>query len=219
MLCGFFEPTEGEAFVCGFDIKSEMSSIYPVMGVCPQHNLLWETMTAFEHVYFYARLKAATGRVKSKPELEQEVEQALTAVSLWSVAHKASGTFSGGMKRRLSVAISLIGSPGVVYMDEPSTGLDPASRKQLWTAVHETKQSNKCGFVLTTHSMQECEELCDTICIIKDGVIAKDSTPAALIRCLAPLPDPAGLFSEGGEVIQLHVEGSLTILKPGIKRV
>jgi len=84
------------------------------------------------------------------------------------------------MKRRLSVAISMIGSPQVVFMDEPSTGLDPASRKQLWRTVLAAKATGTCGIVLTTHSMQEAEELCDRLCIIRDGKKVVEGTPVSL---------------------------------------
>ena len=118
MLCGFTEPTDGDATVAGHSILTHMPEIYKCMGVCPQHNLLWETLTALEHVRFYATVKgvpAAQVRAVSMAALE--------AVSLAVVADKKAGEFSGGMKRRLSVAISLIGDPQVVFMDEPSTGL------------------------------------------------------------------------------------------------
>eukprot|EP01043_Picozoa_sp_COSAG02_P000493 COSAG02_NODE_9_length_59728_cov_36.104714_16_plen_1199_part_00 len=177
MLCGFQEPTDGAATVGGFSILTEMPMIYKVMGVCPQHNLLWETLTAIEHIYFYATLKGIAAE-----ELQEVSMAALEAVSLDKVASKPCGQFSGGMKRRLSVAISLIGSPTVVFMDEPSTGLDPASRKQLWRAIRLAKKRGSCGIVLTTHSMQEAEELCDELGIIKNGKIVASGTPISLVR-------------------------------------
>ncbi|XP_058181102.1 uncharacterized protein LOC131299530 [Rhododendron vialii] len=109
-----------------------MKRVYTSMGVCPQHDLLWETLTAREHLLFYGRLKNLKG-----PALHRAVEESLRSVNLLNggVADKQAGKYSGGMKRRLSVAISLIGDPKVVYMDEPSTGLDPASRSELWKVV------------------------------------------------------------------------------------
>ena len=104
MLCGFKEPTDGVATVGGYSILTEMPMIYKIMGVCPQHNLLWETLTAIEHIYFYATIKGVAAE-----ELQQVSMAALEAVSLDKVASKPCGQFSGGMKRRLSVAISLIG--------------------------------------------------------------------------------------------------------------
>lgn len=164
MMIGLTEPTSGAAFVDGSDICSQMNEIYTSMGVCPQHDLLWETLTGREHLIFYGRLKNLKGSA-----LMQAVEESLKSVNLYhgGVADKFAGKYSGGMKRRLSVAISLIGDPKVVYMDEPSTGLDPASRNNLWNVVKQAKQDR--AIILTTHSMEEAEVLCDRIGIFVDG--------------------------------------------------
>ncbi|KAI4374543.1 hypothetical protein MLD38_012525 [Melastoma candidum] len=164
MMIGLIEPTAGTAYVQGLDIRNHMGEIYTSMGVCPQHDLLWEALTGREHLLFYGRLK----NLKA-PALHQAVEESLKSVNLFygGVADKPAGKYSGGMKRRLSVAISLIGDPKVVYMDEPSTGLDPASRNNLWNVVKRAKQDRV--IILTTHSMEEAEVLCDRIGIFVDG--------------------------------------------------
>ncbi|KAG2649449.1 hypothetical protein PVAP13_1NG542900 [Panicum virgatum] len=164
MLTGFSKPTSGTAYIEGMDIRLEMDRIYTGIGVCPQDDLLWETLTGREHLMFYGRLKKLKGTA-----LAEAIEQSLRSVRLFAggVADKLVGKYSGGMKRRLSVAISLIGDPKVVYMDEPSSGLDPASRKDLWKAVKSAKQ--KRTIILTTHSMEEAEVLCDRIGIIANG--------------------------------------------------
>jgi ABC-type multidrug transport system ATPase subunit len=164
MMVGLLEPTQGTAVIGGHDIRTGMDAIYNMMGVCPQHDLLWETLTGREHLLFYGRLKGLEGEVLAKA-----VEQGLRAVNLWNggVADKAAKQYSGGMKRRLSVAISLVGDPLVVYLDEPSTGLDPASRRNLWDVVRASKKGR--AIVLTTHSMEEAETLCDRLGIFVDG--------------------------------------------------
>ncbi|KAK6924977.1 hypothetical protein RJ641_009303 [Dillenia turbinata] len=164
MMIGLTKPTSGIAFVEGLDIRTQMDRIYTSMGVCPQHDLLWETLTGREHLLFYGRLKNLKG-----PALTQAVEESLKSVNLFNggVGDKQAGKYSGGMKRRLSVAISLIGDPKVVYMDEPSTGLDPASRNNLWNVVKHAKQNR--AIILTTHSMEEAEVLCDRLGIFVDG--------------------------------------------------
>ncbi|XP_058226426.1 ABC transporter A family member 10-like isoform X2 [Rhododendron vialii] len=164
MMIGLTGPSAGTAFVEGLNIQTEMERVYTSMGVCPQHDLLWETLTAREHLLFYGRLKNLKG-----PALNQAVEESLSSVNLLNggVADKQVGKYSGGMKRRLSVAISLIGDPKVVYMDEPSTGLDPASRKELWKVVMRAKRNRV--IILTTHSMEEAEHLCDRLGIFVDG--------------------------------------------------
>jgi len=164
MMIGLVPPTSGTAYVYGMDIKTDMDDIYTNMGVCPQHDLLWETLTGREHLLFYGRLKNLKGT-----ELMKAVDDSLKSVNLFygGVADKQVGKYSGGMKRRLSVAISLIGDPKVVFMDEPSTGLDPASRNNLWSVVKEAKKDR--AIILTTHSMEEAEILCDRLGIFVDG--------------------------------------------------
>ncbi|CDY62599.1 BnaCnng40510D [Brassica napus] len=166
MMTGLLKPSSGTALVQGLDICKEMNKVYTSMGVCPQHDLLWETLTGREHLLFYGRLKNIKGSA-----LTQAVEESLKSVSLFDggVGDKPAGNYSGGMKRRLSVAISLIGNPKVVYLDEPSTGLDPASRKNLWDVIQCAKQNT--AIILTTHSMEEAEFLCDRLGIFVDGAL------------------------------------------------
>ncbi|XP_018436846.1 ABC transporter A family member 7 [Raphanus sativus] len=175
VMTGLLKPTSGTALIRGLDICNDMDRVYTSMGVCPQHDLLWETLTGREHLLFYGRLKNLRGS-----ELKQAVEESLKSVNLFhgGVADKPAGKYSGGMKRRLSVAISLIGNPKVVYMDEPSTGLDPASRKNLWTVIKRAKQNT--AIILTTHSMEEAEFLCDRLGIFVDGSLQCIGNPKEL---------------------------------------
>ncbi|XP_073143575.1 ABC transporter A family member 10-like isoform X2 [Henckelia pumila] len=162
MMIGLLKPTSGTAFIEGLNLQTQMNMIHSKMGVCPQADLLWDTLTAREHLLFYGRLKNLTGST-----LTHAVNDALKRADLSEVRDKLSVKYSGGMKRRLSVAISLIGDPKVVYLDEPSSGLDPASRKKLWQVVRQAKTDKT--IVLTTHSMEEAEQLCDRIGIFVDG--------------------------------------------------
>ncbi|XP_020227731.1 ABC transporter A family member 7 [Cajanus cajan] len=175
MMIGLTKPTSGAAFVQGLDIRTHMEGIYTTMGVCPQHDLLWESLTGREHLLFYGRLKNLKGSV-----LAQAVEESLKSLNLFhgGVADKQARKYSGGMKRRLSVAISLIGDPRVVYMDEPSSGLDPASRKSLWNVVKHAKQNR--AIILTTHSMEEAEALCDRLGIFVNGSLQCVGNPKEL---------------------------------------
>ncbi|EOA25659.1 hypothetical protein CARUB_v10019010mg [Capsella rubella] len=175
MMTGIIKPSSGTALVQGLDILTDMDRIYTTIGVCPQHDLLWETLSGREHLLFYGRLKNVKGIV-----LKQAVEESLRSVNLFhgGIGDIQVGKYSGGMKRRLSVAISLIGSPKVVYMDEPSTGLDPASRKSLWDVVKQAKR--KAAIILTTHSMEEAEVLCDRLGIFVDGSLQCIGNPKEL---------------------------------------
>ncbi|XP_049366044.1 ABC transporter A family member 7-like isoform X3 [Solanum verrucosum] len=175
MMIGLIKPSSGTAYAQGMDIRTDMDMIYTNMGVCPQHDLLWEILTGREHLLFYGRLKNLKGA-----DLTQAVEESLKSVNLFhgGVADKKAGKYSGGMKRRLSVAISLIGDPKVVYMDEPSTGLDPSSRSNLWNVVKRAKQDR--AIILTTHSMEEAEHLCDRLGIFVDGSLQCIGNPKEL---------------------------------------
>mmetsp|Transcript_40231 Transcript_40231/g.119957 ORF Transcript_40231/g.119957 Transcript_40231/m.119957 type:complete len:1026 (-) Transcript_40231:846-3923(-) len=162
MLTGLLDVSGGQALIEGLPLGGNMDQIYKLMGTCPQHDLLWEQLTAEEHLLFYGRLKGL-----QKDALADAVTESLKSVNLLNWRNKPAGKFSGGMKRRLSVAISFMGQPKVVYLDEPSTGLDPASRRQLWEVVKGNREGRAC--ILTTHSMEEAEALCDRLGIFVDG--------------------------------------------------
>ncbi|CAO2163481.1 unnamed protein product [Urochloa humidicola] len=175
MMIGLLKPTYGTAYIHGMDLRTDMNEIYANIGVCPQHDLLWETLTGREHLMFYGRMKNLTGAA-----LTQAVEESLKSVNLFhsGFGDKSVSKYSGGMKRRLSVAIALIGNPKVVYMDEPSTGLDSRSRNDVWNIIKHAKKD--CTIILTTHSMEEAEELCDRIGIFINGNFHCIGTPKEL---------------------------------------
>ncbi|KAH3756681.1 ABC transporter A family protein [Pelomyxa schiedti] len=162
LLTGVYAPTYGDGFICGKSIITEMTSIQKRIGVCPQHDIVWPDLTARQHLNVFCLLK----RVPLK-QLKGSVESALASVQLTEFADRRVETFSGGMKRRLSVAISAIGNPDVIFMDEPTKGLDPSNKRELWNAI-ETMKVNKL-IVLTTHSMSEAEALADKILILALG--------------------------------------------------
>ncbi|KAK9764912.1 hypothetical protein K7432_007176 [Basidiobolus ranarum] len=169
ILTGLYEPTSGQAYLGGFNVNTEMKQVYLNTGVCPQHDILWEDLTVDEHLLFYARLKGV------KPSEENaRIEKALASVSLQKFKHRLSKGLSGGEKRRLSIAIALIGSPTVVFLDEPTTGLDPEVKRLIWDIISDAKQGRT--IVLTTHSMEEAEVLCNRIGIMAHGTL----------RCIGP---------------------------------
>jgi len=164
ILTGLYMPTKGSARVGGYDISTSMDKIHQIMGVCPQFDTLWETLTANETLLFYARLKGA-----NRNSEKDEVMQYLKQVGLEQAADLQVHELSGGMKRRLSVAVALVGNPRVIFLDEPTTGLDPDSRRSLWDVLLEVKK-DKC-IILTTHSMEEADVLCTRIGIMSHGIL------------------------------------------------
>ncbi|KAI8838124.1 hypothetical protein BC829DRAFT_447484 [Chytridium lagenaria] len=157
ILTGLYEASSGNATLAGFNYKSEQDSVYKVID-----------LTVGEHLYFYARLKGVPTR-----EEKAAVQKALANVSLTTLENRKTKGLSGGEKRRLSIAIALIGDPAVVFLDEPTTGLDPEVRRLIWNIVTNAREGKT--IILTTHSMEEAEALCQRI-----GIMAKGT-----LRCLA----------------------------------
>jgi ABC-type multidrug transport system ATPase subunit len=202
MLCGYFGPTEGTAKVFGYDVRTDMSSIHMLLGVCPQENVLWEDLTGREHLNFYGRLKGMTGETLTKA-----VNYRLGQVDLLTAGDKASGAYSGGMKRRLCVAIALVGNPRVVILDEPSTGLDPKARRDLWQVIRQATKT--AAVLLTTHSMEEAETLCSRI-----GIFIKGR-----LRCLGTASDLKQRLGDGYYVhVMTKKEGNENAVEDYLKK-
>lgn len=148
VLSGFQDSTSGGATIAGYDTATEMQLIHRVLGMCPQFDTVWSDLTVGEHLLFYARLKGAKGL-----EERAVVQQMAHRVQLDGDAfNMPASSLSGGMRRRLSLAIALIGNPPVLFLDEPSTGLDPETRRQIWDIVQREKDIGR-AIVITTHSM------------------------------------------------------------------
>ncbi|KAG1668128.1 hypothetical protein FOA52_003915 [Chlamydomonas sp. UWO 241] len=169
MMQGQLEPSSGSVRICGVDPAEQPRNAALLAGICPQHDTLWGPLSAREHLLCYARIKGLMkGGEDETDDLATAVEAALVAVQLaGAVADAPCSTYSGGMRRRLSFALALVASPAVLYLDEPSTGLDPASRRMLWQAVQSARA--RCAIVLTTHSMEEAERLSDRVGMFVGG--------------------------------------------------
>ena len=201
MLTGLYKPDAGNAWVAGCDIKNQLDSVQLQMGVCPQFDILWADLTVDEHLLFYARVKG----ISPKDE-KAMVLQAMKDVYLERFARFKVRQLSGGMKRRLSVAISLVGNPKIVYLDEPSTGLDPENRRQLWDILSEIRGTR--AMMLTTHSMEEADVLCNRIGIVTDGVL----------RCVGPQVRLKTLYGGGYHLfINCHKAKYVRMLKKDFK--
>ncbi|KAK7486553.1 hypothetical protein BaRGS_00022219, partial [Batillaria attramentaria] len=164
MLTGFLPPTSGTAYVNGYDIRTDINSVRNNLGLCPQHNILFATLTVDEHLTFFARLKGCP-----KKDVPRAVEVMAKEVGLESKRKAYAGTLSGGQKRKLSVGIALIGGSKIVVLDEPTSGMDPAARRQTWDVL----QRNRAGrtLLLSTHFMDEADLLGDRIAIMAEGVV------------------------------------------------
>uniref|UniRef100_A0A6B2L4B2 ABC transporter domain-containing protein n=1 Tax=Arcella intermedia TaxID=1963864 RepID=A0A6B2L4B2_9EUKA len=180
MLTGMFPPTSGTALVGSYDITSEIEMVQLVIGLCPQFDILWDDLTCLEHMLFYSRIKG----IDPNEEMDH-AKQILREVGLYDARHRNAVNLSGGMRRRLSLAISLVGKSRITFLDEPTTGLDPASRRHIWTIIARGKRDR--AIILTTHSMDEAETLCNNIGIMAHGAL----------RCIGSAQHLKSRFGEG----------------------
>lgn len=163
-LTGITPVTGGDALVYGYSIRNSvgMSNIRKIIGVCPQFDILWDLLTGKEHLYLFANIKGLPPAT-----IKSVVEKSLAEVRLTEAGKVRAGSYSGGMKRRLSVAIALIGDPKLVVLDEPTTGMDPITRRHVWDIIEDAKKGR--AIILTTHSMEEADILSDRIGIMAKG--------------------------------------------------
>jgi len=162
VLTGDYLPSSGRAWIDGLDVVSDLRRVRQRLGYCPQQDPLLELLTGRETLVMFARLK-------NIPEfrIPALVTAMLQQTSLTPYADRVAGSYSGGNKRKLSLAIALLGSPSVVFLDEPSSGMDPVSRRFMWDII--TGERQRRSIILTTHSMEECEALCSRIGIMSMG--------------------------------------------------
>lgn len=199
ILSGDIFPTEGTATLGNHDILREQLAVRRLIGYCPQFDALFSLLTAREHLEFYATLKGV-----SKGNMKKIVDGMLHYLSLREYADRPAGTYSGGNKRKLSVAIALIGDPPIVFLDEPSTGMDPVARRFMWRFISDTMSGR--SVILTTHSMDECEALCHRIGIMVGG----------RLRCLGTAQHLKSKFGSGYQLDISAVAERADQLRTGI---
>ncbi|KAJ0106704.1 hypothetical protein Patl1_17825 [Pistacia atlantica] len=163
-LTGITPVTGGDALIYGNSIGNSvgMSKIRKIIGVCPQFDILWNALSGEEHLHLFASIKGLP-----PDSIKLVTENSLAEVRLTKAAKVRAGSYSGGMKRRLSVAIALIGDPKLVILDEPTTGMDPITRRHVWDIIQDAKKGR--AIILTTHSMEEADILSDRIGIMAKG--------------------------------------------------
>lgn len=188
ILCTLLAPTSGNAFLNGHNCYSESSEVRKSIGIVFQDSSLDKDLTARENLVFHAYLYNVR-----KSERRKRVEDALDFAGLSERGDDLVKTFSGGMKRRLEVARGLIHRPRVLFLDEPTIGLDPQSRANLWEFITELPKKNNVTIFMTTHYMDEAE-VCDKIAIIDKGRIISSGTPQELKKII------------GGDVIYLKTD-------------
>lgn len=174
-------PTRGRVQIGGESITSNMNSAFQLLGYCPQHDALWKNITVKEHLECYAAIRGVP-----YGDISRLVNLYLSGLQIHEHADKQTHQCSGGTRRKLSFAMAMVGNPKVVLLDEPSTGMDPRSKRFLWDTILASFQGSR-GAILTTHSMEEADALCSRV-----GIMVKGE-----LRCLGSTQHLKNLYGAG----------------------
>lgn len=175
MLTTLTPPTSGTARIAGHDIVRDANAVRHVLGVIPQAFTSDPELTAEENMLIHAKLYGIPAAQRAAL-----IERLLESVELLKFKSKLVQTFSGGMRRRLEIARGLVHSPKIMFLDEPTTGLDPVSRTNVWEMIRRLRSEERLTILLTTHYMDEADKLCDRIAIVDHGKLAALDTPTRL---------------------------------------
>jgi ABC-2 type transport system ATP-binding protein len=176
MISGLLEPTSGDASIGGFSITRQPLEAKRLLGVVPQEIALYPTLSARQNLEFFGRMYGLKGK-----DLTRRIDAMLDFVELSDRQSDRIETFSGGMKRRINIAAGLLHEPQVIYMDEPTVGIDPQSRRRILDTVKQLREQRGITVLYTTHLMEEAQELSDRVGIIDHGEIIALGTPGDLI--------------------------------------
>ncbi|HOZ51026.1 MAG TPA: ABC transporter ATP-binding protein [Chitinophagaceae bacterium] len=175
ILCGLFSPTNGKVIIDGLDLYVDIKSIKKIIGVVPQDIALYPTLTAIENLEFYGAMYGLSGK-----DLRDKISKWLEKLGLTKAAHRKIETYSGGMKRRVNLIASILHQPKILFLDEPTVGVDVQSRNVI---IEHLKELNAEGttIIYTSHHLEEAENFCTEIAIIDYGEILTQGTPDELI--------------------------------------
>ena len=202
MLTTVLKPTSGTAKVCGYDIVREAAEVRRSIGVVHQEYTADEDLTGLENILLCASLYGIPGSVA-----KQRAWELLELVELKDAAKRKVETYSGGMRRRLELACGLISRPTLLFLDEPTLGLDVQTRVAVWNYIRRLKEEYDMTIFMTTHYLEEADAMCDRIAIIDHGRILKVGAPSVL---------KAGL---GGDIVEIGVDGEKLDLTPIIAEI
>jgi ABC-2 type transport system ATP-binding protein len=176
MLIGLLKPTDGTALVNGYDIHEDLPNIKELIGVCPQEPAVFKQLSGKENITLFGNL-----HLMPKDEIKKRTEALLNTLDFARASKRKSKGYSGGMLRQLNLIIALIHDPMILFLDEPTVGMDARVRRKTWEFIGSLKQVNKTIF-LTTHYIEEAEALCDRVAIIDYGELLDIGSPKELME-------------------------------------
>lgn len=241
MLTTLTRPTAGEGWVCGYNVVTNAEQVRSCIGYCPQETSVDEELTGWENMMLYARLSGL-----SRAQAREQVSTLFKTAGLEGRERDLVRHYSGGMRRRLEVMGALIHKPQILFLDEPTLGLDPQFRREMWHHIQQAREKGSSIF-LTTHYMEEAEVLCDRVAIISEGQVGVVGPPADLraeigevirLGLLDPTQEPSALeqlrkvdgvheiisasdglyvFTSQGETLAAHLVACLREVEIGVK--
>lgn len=180
MISSLLKPTAGEIKLNGENIINKPEQLRSILGVVPQELALYQELSAYENLKFFGSIYKLKGN-----ELEKSIQRALEIVGLEGRQKDLVKTFSGGMKRRVNIAVALLHQPKILILDEPTVGIDPQSRNHILETVRMLNQMNDTTILYTSHYMEEVEQLCDRLYIMDNGEIIATGTKGELLSILS----------------------------------
>jgi ABC-2 type transport system ATP-binding protein len=177
VLTTLLEPSEGRALVAGFDVRSDSLAVRASIGYIPQAISVDGALTAYENLDFYGRVTGVPRR-----ERRERIDEAVETMELEDMLDRLARTLSGGMLRRLEIASALLNRPAVLFLDEPTVGLDPNARAMVWERLAALREHAGTTVLVTTHLMEEAERQCDRLGVMDQGRLIEQGAPAELIE-------------------------------------
>ncbi|MEA2314411.1 MAG: type transport system ATP-binding protein [Solirubrobacteraceae bacterium] len=177
VLTTLLAPTEGRAMVAGFDVTADNLAVRASLGYIPQAISVDGALTAYENLDFYGRVTGVPRRLR-----RERIEEAIETMELAPMLERLARTLSGGTLRRLEIATALLNRPAVLFLDEPTVGLDPGARQMVWERLHALREQAGTTILVTTHLMEEAERHCERVVVMDRGRLVEQGAPAELLE-------------------------------------
>ncbi|NHJ23758.1 MAG: ABC transporter ATP-binding protein [Candidatus Lokiarchaeota archaeon] len=176
ILCGLLKPTEGTTLVGGYDVRKKLNKVKELISICPQEAAVFPFLTGRENIEYFGNM-----HLMSKEKINERAEELLKLIGLFDASERKAKGYSGGMLRQLNLIVALINEPRILFLDEPTVGMDPRVRRTTWDFINSLKSQDRT-IILTTHYIEEAEVLCDRVAIIDYGKLVALDTPKKLME-------------------------------------